>query len=396
MVDNSKARFRIRGFYFLFFAAVGSIFPYLNLYYQRAGLTGRQIGALSAIMALVTQLASPLWGMLGDSRTLQRRLLPLAVGGTIIPAVLLSLNSELSWLVPVTMIYAFFFGPISPLVDSTALEVIESGEQSYGELRVWGTVGFIVSALAVGRIIEVAGLGVLFAGYVLFMLGCLAVSVRFPPRRRQWTGPAIRGLGVLLANRAFLQFLASVFVLSVAVRASNDFFALYLDAVGAKEGLVGLAWAIAALSEVPVVLFSGILLKKLGSRKLLALGCSVYALRWFLYSQVSSPGLILVIQLMHGLSYGSYLVAGVVYTSEQAPEGLGATAQGLYFGTTMGVAAIAGALMGGWVYDLLGVANLFAFCSMAAAFALVLLLFSPRAKPALASYEEGGSDDFSI
>jgi len=80
-MDKSKALICIRGFYFLYFGAVGCLSPYLNLYYQRVGLTGLQIGVLSAIAALVTQLASPLWGMLGDSHTPHRTLLSVAVGG---------------------------------------------------------------------------------------------------------------------------------------------------------------------------------------------------------------------------------------------------------------------------------------------------------------------------
>lgn len=380
IVDNSNALFRIRAFYFLFYGAVGSIFPYLNLYYQRVGLSGRQIGTLSAVLALVTQLSAPLWGALGDARHLQGKLLVVAVAGMILVGVMLPLSSALSWLLLITAIYAFFFGPISPLVDSTALEVSAGDERGYGGLRAWGTVGFIVSALAVGRIIELVEVRALFAGFVLFMLGCLVLALRFPSRRLQWQGPVSHGFKVLLSSWPFLWFLVSAFLLAAAVRATNDFFALYLDSIGAPESVVGLSWAIAALTEVPVVFFSGKLLQRFSARRLFAFGSVIYALRWLLYSQVTLPGIVLLIQLLHGLSYGLYLVAGVVYTNERAPEGLGATAQGLYSGTTMGVAGIAGALAGGWLYDQLGVAALFRVGSLAAGLALVFLFISARTK----------------
>jgi len=72
-----------------------------------------------------------------------------------------------------------------------------------------------------------------------------------------------------LADRVFVLFLASVFLLSVTVAAVNKFFALYVDAFGASEDLVGLSWAIAALSEVPVMFLSGALLRRLAARGLL-------------------------------------------------------------------------------------------------------------------------------
>ena len=375
---KDKAVHCTRAFYLLYFGAIGCTYPFLNLYYQRMGLTGLQIGILSAISALVMPLASPLWGILGDSCNLHRALLSVAVGGTIIPVLILSASSTMHWLVPATFIFAFFFGPIGPLVDSTALEVAELSQRSYGELRVWGTVGFVISAWALGRIVESTNLKVLFYGYVLLTLGSLVLSLCLPPRREQWRGTAIRGLGIFLTDRVFLLFLASVFLLSVAAMAVDNFFALYLDAIGVAEGLMGLIWALAALSEVPVMFFSEAFLRRFTTRQFLAISFAVYALQWFLYSQITSPIMILLLQLLHGLSYGAFVVAGVLYTNERAPEGLSATAQSLFTGVTMGLAGAMGAPIGGWLYDWVGVGNLFRLCSLAAVFALALFLLLPN------------------
>ena len=375
-MENSKALTHTRLFYLLYFGAVGCIFPYLNLYYRRIGLSGLQIGVLSALPALVVPLAAPLWGILADSRSLHRTLLSVAVAGTILPVLLLSAGSTMSWLVPVTLIYAFFYGPIGPLIDSAALEVAEAAQRSYGELRAWGTIGFIVSAWALGRIMERAGLRWLFCGYALFMVATVVVSRFLPPRRELWRAPKLRGLGILLTDRVFVLFLVSIFLLSVAVTAVNNFFSLYMDALGASEGLLGLAWAIASLSELPVMFLSGALLRRLTARGLLIVGFSVYALRWLLYSQITSPEMILFVQLLHGFSFGAFFVAGVIYTRERAPEGLAATGQALFSGTAWGLAGVVGGVAGGYLYDQAGVLNLFKLCSLAATLALLLFVFA--------------------
>jgi len=374
-VEKTKALTHTRLFYLLYFGAVGCIFPYLNLYYRRIGLSGLQIGILSALPALVAPLASPLWGILADSRSLHRTLLGVAVAGTIVPVLLLSVGSTMSWLIPVTLIYAFFYGPIGPLIDSTALEVAEGAQRSYGELRAWGTIGFIFSTWALGRIMERTGLRSLFFGYAVFMVATLVVSRFLPPRREVWAAPKLRGLRILLGDRVFVLFLVSVFLLSVAVTAVNNFFSLYMDALGASEGVVGLAWAIAALTEVPVMFLSGALLRRLTARGLLIVGLSMYALRWLLYSQVRSPEMILLVQLLHGFSFGAFFVAGVVYTRERAPEGLAATGQALFSGTAWGFAGVVGGVVGGYLYDQAGVLNLFRICSLVAALALLLFVF---------------------
>lgn len=375
-MEKSKALNETRVFYLLYFGAVGCVFPYLNLYYRRIGLSGLQIGVLSALPALVVPLASPFWGILADSRSLHRTLLSAAVAGTIVPVLLLSLGSTMSWLIPVTLIYAFFYGPIGPLIDSTALEVAEGAQRSYGELRAWGTIGFIVSAWALGRIMERTGLRSLFFGYALFMAAALVVSRLLPPRGKLWAAPGLRGLGTLLTDRTFVLFLISIFLLSVAVTAVNNFFSLYMDALGASEGVLGLAWAIASLSELPVMFLSGALLRRLTARGLLIVGFCVYALRWLLYTQITSAEMVLVVQLLHGFSFGAFFVAGVIYTRERAPEGLAATGQALFSGTAWGFAGVVGGVVGGYLYDQTGVLNLFKLCSLGATLALLLLLFA--------------------
>ena len=69
-------------------------------------------------------------------------------------------------------------------------------------------------------------------------------------------------------------------------------------------------------------------------------------------------------------------MAGVVYTEERAPKGLSATAQALFSGTALGLAGIAGGLMGGYLYDRVGVMNLFRVCSLAVRFTLVPFLLA--------------------
>lgn len=368
--------------YLCYFLAIGSLLPFLNLYYQRIGLTGVQIGFLSAIPPLVLPIVATLWSMMADAFRLHRQLLSLTILGSIGPVILLSTTPVYSWLALLTLVYALFNGPMLALVDSSALEVAEAKRRSYGELRAWGTLGWILSTVVVGRVLEAYGLKWQFLFYGGFMLLTFVASLAQPQRRYRLQGALQVGLRRLLGSRAFLTFLLTASLLSVTTSAVSNFLGLYIIQLGGRAGEVGMAWAIGATVELPVVFFGRHLLDRFGRRGVLILALSAFALRWFLMSLATTPGMILTIQLMHGVSLGAYLVAGVPYVGELAPEGLGTTALGVFNGTTFGIAWLLGSVWGGYLYDAVGMQIAFRLHGILVLLALALFLLSAGKKHA--------------
>ena len=84
------------------------------------------------------------------------------------------------------------------------------------------------------------------------------------------------------------------------------------------------------------------------------------------------------VQLMQGFSGGYYFGGSVTFVSEEAPEGLKATAQTIFGAINMGLGPIAGMTLGGQLVDRIGLVSLFVFCGVvtgltAILFALTLL-----------------------
>ena len=104
------------------------------------------------------------------------------------------------------------------------------------------------------------------------------------------------------------------------------FLSIFMDSIGTKEGLIGLGWALSAVSEVPVMMLSGRVIGKIGSKGLLMIAFIMFAVRWMLLSFVHTPFWALTIQLLHGPSFASFLVGSVTFIQERTPEGLNTTA----------------------------------------------------------------------
>lgn len=369
-------------FYFCFYAAGSALLPYLALYYQSLGLNGRTIGLLTGIPPLVTLFAAPLWGSAADATQRHRQLLLIAISSTIVVVLALSLASQLMWLLPLVMAYAFFAAPIVPLVDNTTLAMLGPNRNRYGRQRVWGAIGWGVAAAVMGVVITRTGLHAAFYGFAIFMgLGLLAAA-RLPVVHAGIGNRFWSGLQLLLRNRAWIAFLLAVLSSSVSAGMYNNFLFVYLNELGAPATLMGLSLVMATFSELPIFFFADKLLGRWGPRGVLIMALTASAIRMFAYAAMPAAWWVLPIHLLHGLSFSAMWAAGVANADALAPEGMGATAQGMFAGVTFGIGASVGALLAGFLYDGVGPTVMFAVAGIIVLAGLVLYVFAGRAPAA--------------
>jgi PPP family 3-phenylpropionic acid transporter len=377
----------LRVLYFGYYMALGALSPYIALYYQRSGLSGVQIGFLSALILVVSSLTVVPWGIIADRFQVHQRILVVAFLFATIFILTLSQVSDYRLMIPLVLGYAVFVAPIVPLLDSSSMVVTTIRKVTFGEIRGGGSVGWIVSVWLVGILIQRLNIHWLFYAYV----ACMLLTLMYALYRPIWTGTvqvpewSWSKLRMLLTERSVVLFLLSTFLVMVANGAVQNFFSLYMDGIGVAEGLIGAAWAIAAMSEIPMMMYSGRIMGRIGSAGLLKVAFFVYALRWLLFSFIHDPAWVLVVQLLHGLSFAAFLTAGVTYLNERTPDGLGTTAQSILSVVSYGIAAFVGALAGGYLYDHGGMTVFFRIFGAVTLAGLLLFWFS-SARPWKAVY----------
>jgi len=364
---------RSYAFYFLYYAGAAALIPFLAIHYKSLGFSGGQIGILSAVIPLVSLFSGPLWGWLADASRRHQQALILAMMGAIGFAILLAIPHSFYILLVMLMLFAFFSAPIMPLVDNATLAALGDQKDHYGRIRLWGAIGWGVAAPVIGYLTESAGLRWAFGGYVLLMgLGVLVasqLSIRSPH------------INVLVSQeiRAVLQdprwriFLIVAFVGGILLSAIGSFLFIYLQDIGAHKTLLGFTLTVATLSELPVLYFSSVFLKRWGMLNLMIVALFFFAIRASAYSFISLPWMALPIQLLHGLTFSLMWVAGIAYADRIAPQGMSATAQGLFSGVMLGVGSAAGSLLGGFLFDAVGAIWMFRVMAVIAALAIGIL-----------------------
>lgn len=367
-----------KAFYFVFFGAGACLIPFLALYYQSLGLSGREIGFLTGIVPLITMFGASLWSMFSDATGKHRLLFLISIGGVWAIVLVMTQAATFGQLIPIVMIYAFFISPIIPLTDNSVMAALGDRGAEYGRIRVWGAYGWGIFALIIGPISERYGLQWAFIGFLSTWIFLLLIGSRLPMHVAAAGSKFWSEIRILLSSRRWFLFLAVALIEGMSLGIFLNFLFLYLEDMGASRTIMGLSLTAATLSEIPVFLYSRKLLQRWDSQFLLALSLIFVVIRAFAYVNMTAPWQVLLISLLHGPTFSLMWASGVAYASKMAPPGLGATAQGVYAGTVMGLGSALGAFTGGTIFDAYGPVAAFQWAGIASLAALILFVFVNR------------------
>jgi len=368
----------LRGTYWWYFAGIGALSPFLALYYRERGFSGLEIGVLAAMPPLGTVVLAPSVGALADARAGHRLLLRVGLVIACGAAALLGVAGRFATSLLFVVLLALGSAPVAALLDSYGVTVAEQRHISYGSLRVWGSVGYTVSVWAVGWWMGGRVSGTFLLAYAAALLLAFAATTGLPPQRR-WAGvPGDGDTPGTRRNRPLLILLLTGYLVSLGAGVMYNFLGIRLAALGGGADLLGLAFALAALSEIPILALGGPLLARVGARRLLISALGIYAVRLLLYSLLPGPAWVLPVQLLHGATYGAFLLASVTLAHELTGHGRAATSQGLLAAMSVGLGSVTGALAGGALLDRVGVVTLFRLASGLVLLALVVFLVGSR------------------
>lgn len=328
-----------------------------------------------AAMSLSGLLASTLWGHAADM--VLGRLTTLRVAAALSACMALVLNLVGAHPIPIlvaTTALSACWAPIVPVGDALALQHLGSEQrQAYGRIRLWMSIGFAVAAVAFGGLFARVGLGAMpssFAAALVILLVWSTIA-HLPSTRppREESGRRLRALGALVRSAPRLSvILTAVLLVATGVSAIFTFVPLRIGSLGGSPVLVGLAVALAAVIEVPVMAYSDRVIRAIGLKGAFVLGAVQYAAAFALLSALSSPVAVALVVATDGIGFALVYVSTVVIVDTLVPSSLRATGQGLRQTVASGIGPILGAAGGGLLYGHLGPRALFlAAASVAAA-----------------------------
>ena len=385
-----EARFAL--FYFCLFSVFAAVTPYFQVLLRAQGFSKSSIGFIFGVLETIGLLAPPLWGWISDHSRHRRSLLAfiiLASGATFL---LFGWIADFWLAAGAALLFGFFYRPIIPLTDGFVLRYLSEHGGDYGRPRAAGSVAFIATV----SLMELAGVarGTNQAAIILSAVaGCSLVHalcvaalpltatevaeregrIERPQRHFEWA---------IFRSAPFVVFTLISFMGRFAMMSYYSFFSLYLrEAVGFQE--VGWLWALGPLAEIPVIFFSGRIIRRIGVRNLFALGIAGIALRLIGYSLAPSVWAIIPLQFLHALTFGAYHTSSLYYINRLVPSHMKQSATSIFASISLGVSAIVSSAVGGVVIDHFGFRAMYASYGALAvvAFALIFLVLKPVEAP---------------
>lgn len=372
--EAARAYFAISGLILFIYYGLGAFYPLITQYYQAIGLSGLQIGALSAITPVVAILAQPLWGMICDRYQIRKQVLLLTLVVAAASSLLFPLVSDYAWLIVLVTLFSLFQCALPPISDSLALTYAMKERTPYGNLRLWGAVGFAVAVFVTGMVVQKWGPHAIFFSYAVALVIAMFFLRGIPDEGAQMSVNVFRGLGQLVRLPRFMLFLLSSFFIFGAINANNVWFAVYYQELGGTVAGIGLAFLLFAGSEAPFMKLATYFVRRYGLELTILLAGSVSALRWFWYGTAPSKTLVLALFFLQGLSVGFYLASAAQYVRENTPDTLQVTALTLFESTGHGLGTMTCNLLGGVMMDQAGIFATYFFFGGATVLGLIPLL----------------------
>ena len=372
-MQNPNIKFRLVLLSFLQFAIWGAYLTSMGRYLDGYGL-GMNIGWFYSVQGVVSIFMPAVMGVVADRWVPAQRLLAFC---HIVAAIFMGITgyigmakgynvgfNDIFW--TYTLGVAFYM-PTLALSSSVSYTAIEKAGldtvKTFPPIRVFGTIGFIVSMLFVdytgfqnnyNQFFASAVCGALLAFYSLSLPHC---PVNHSVEKRSLA--SVFGLEAfrLLGKKRMALFFMFSMLLGVALQISNGYANPFINSFGNFPEYAGsfavehtnVLISLSQVSEVLCILLIPHFLNKYGIKRVMLLAMMAWVLR-FLFFAVGNPGVpgvffFVFSMLVYGVAFDFFNISGSLFVNSEVPEDMRSGAQGLFMLMTNGLGASIGIIV---------------------------------------------------
>ncbi|MBI4357190.1 MAG: MFS transporter [Gammaproteobacteria bacterium] len=383
-MPTNSSLWRLSLSYFFNFAAIGGVSIFLPLYLEKQAFGAEMIGQLMAIFGL-TKIGIPNFiGWVTDRNSNHlivirsfAVLLIIAFAGFFIAQTAFEFAM-------VIFIYSTLWSCLLPQYESTTVRHLKGRLHRYAHIRIWGSIGFVLTSLALGEWVERQGISIFLPVAFALTIATAGCSFLLPKTVQEESGLEVAfktSLWKILKKKEVSAFFLIMFLIFISFAPYGTFFSIYLEKNHYAHNTIGLLWAVSVAAEMGIFLLAPRWVKKWGVRPLLLSSLLLTAIRWLMIGYgISHFSIVLFAQLLHAASFGLLHIAAIQLVAEFFKGKYQAQGQAALACVGFGIGNTIGSVASGFTWANWGEANTFLWASVVAfiAFIIAWLLVVPK------------------
>lgn len=376
MREGNPEKIKFSSIQLTFWCSWCSFTSFAALFFKNIGLSDSEIGFALSLSTLGGILGQFVWGFLCDRfHTIKKNFI--AANLMIWAAVMSFLFFKSVRMILIIMfILGFAQVPQPSILDTWVLKKLPGKEEEYGHIRLWASGGFALFALIFGWAVRTWGFGIMFIAASFFVLATLLAAFRVDDAEEdnQRQSNLKDSFKKLFTNRRYLFFITVCFIIGLAYRTVHLLLPLIIDNVNGNSGDLGLAYFFGMITEIPMLLASKKLSKKLSPNFLILISVVLYIVQFLILIVAASPFMVILAMFAQGLAFGNYLPSIRLFVYESAPGNLRTTAQTFADAVCSSLTAVIGSAVGGIIIENHGIRAVLVIGTGLLGLALIILL----------------------
>ncbi len=355
---------------------------------------GSQIGSIFSTLGIASLVMPGVVGIIADKYLNAQKLLGILhlIGAVFM--IYLAQTHDYNTFFWLMLGYLTMYMPTLGLANTVSYSILTNNGydviKTFPNIRVWGTIGFIIAEIAVGTFKWADNnMQFYFAAAISLAIGIYSFTLPNVPLAKSENKTFAQRLGldafVLFKEYKMAVFFIFATLLGVVLQISNMWASEFLRsftekfpdsfAVTNSNTII----SISQMSETLFILTIPFFLKKYGIKWVMIMSMLAWFLRFGLFG-IGQPegvglGFLILSMVVYGAAFDFFNISGSLFIETETDSKFRGSAQGLFILLTNGVGAIIGALGSGYVVDLYTTEagrDWFSIWMIFAAYALVL------------------------
>ena len=338
-------------FHFLIFYSISFVQSQFLPFLTMLGYSITEKGYLLASCAIIAIIVQCWLGYKSDTSTHSKYYYIILYSMFLVSSCLLYMTTKQILFIHIILL-AISGGLAKVIVGYDETWILADRQYDYGHIRAIGAFGFTVGALSASILMNGYQKYIILIFVIMGILFLYLLShqhVELHQNKTQFSWDKLR------KNKAYIQVVVALTLIYFIGSVDQYLVIDKLQALHATRQQIGLKWAIQAVSEIPILIYSTRLLHKFSQRSLILFGIVMFGIKFFLYGFVSSISMIIFVASLQVVSLPLIMVASKQLIIKICPKDVFASAQLVAMAIFTGASMLCSPLLSSYLYQWLGI-----------------------------------------